>query len=186
LLSDYDSNLDKIYGKEIESTIVDYKEAIEYDKIIGKDNAISLELERNSKIDSIQQIIEKERNEINYVISESDFFITRISIVSGKMPYSWIITILIVSLFLSPIYIFITDPVFRKYDILSGKVNNKIILDHYDFFKKRYNDLMKESTGMSVEYPEKYQDPPFNTVKIEPTHKYLKKGTLLKWFDKYD
>ena len=45
---------------------------------------------------------------------------------------------------------------------------------------------MKQSTGIHIEYPEKYQDPPFNTLKIEPSHKYLKKGTLLKWFDKYD
>ncbi|MFL2628388.1 MAG: DUF4407 domain-containing protein [Candidatus Marisimplicoccus sp.] len=188
LLSDYDKSLDKIYGEDIESVIVAYEEDIEY-KLANKlteNDLIPLELERNSKIDSIQQIIEKERSEINYAISESNFFITRISIVSGKMPYSWIITILIVSLFLSPIYIFITNPVFRKYDVLCRKVNNKIILDHYDFFKKRYTELMKESTGIHIEYPEKYQDPPFNTLKIEPTYKYLKKGTLLKWFDKYD
>ena len=185
LIFDYDKSLDKIYGKDIESVILSYEKAIEYDKITGDDNKILYELERNSKIDSIQNIIEKERSEINLAISESNFFITRISIVSGKMPYSWIITILIVSLFLLPIYLFITHPVFRKYDVLSREVNNRIILDHYEFFKRRYNDLMKESTGMNIEFVEKFQDPPFNTIEIKSSKRYLKKGSLLKWFKKY-
>ena len=174
LKNDFNKKLEISYGSERDLIIKNFQES-----------RIS-ESDKDSILSLIELKIDSKRSEINYAISESNFFITRISIVSGKMPYSWIITILIVSLFLSPIYIFITDPVFRKYDMLYRKVNNKIILDHYDFFKKRYNDLMKQSTGMSIEYPEIYKDPPFNTVKIEPTHKYLKKGTLLKWFDKYD
>ena len=89
------------------------------------------------------------------------------------------------SLFLLPIYIFITDPVFRRYDVLSREFNNRIILDHYEFFKRRYNDLMKESTGMNIEFVEKFQDPPFNTIEIKSSKRYLKKGSLLKWFKKY-
>ena len=174
LKNDFNNKLEISYGSEIELAIKNFQESRISES--EKDSILSLtEMKMGSK-----------RSEINYAISESNFFITRISIVSGKMLYSWIITILIISLFLSPIYIFITNPVFRKYDVLCRKVNNKIILDHYDFFKKRYTELMKESTGIHIEYPEKYQDPPFNTLKIEPTHKYLKKGTLLKWFDKYD
>ena len=185
LLTEYDKNLDKMYGKDIESAIVDFNKSVEYNRLIGEDKIKIYELKRNSKIDSIQNIIEKKRSEINLAISESNFFITRISIVSGKMPYSWIITILIVSLFLLPIYLFITHPVFRKYDVLSREVNNRIILDHYEFFKRRYNDLMKESTGINIEFVEKFQDPPFNTIEIKSSKRYLKKGSLLKWFKKY-
>jgi hypothetical protein len=173
LKKDFNKKLEFSYGSERDLAIENFKKL-----------RIS-ELEKDSILSLVELKIESKRNEINYAISESNFFITRISIVSGKMPYSWIITILIVSLFLSPIYLFITHPVFRKYDVLSREVNNRIILDHYEFFKRRYNDLMKESTGINIEFVEKFQDPPFNTIEIKSSKRYLKKGSLLKWFKKY-
>ncbi len=185
LISDYDKSLDKIYGKDIESIIINYEETQEYLNSLGENNLKSLKLETELQIDSIQNIINKERGEINRAITNSSFFITRISIVSKDLNFSWILTIMIIALFLSPIYIFITNPIFREYDIKYRQVNNKIISEHYDYFKKKYSELMKKSTDLDIVYEEKYQDPPYNSIKIHSSEKYLKKGSLIKWINKY-
>ena len=57
-MSSYDKNLDKMYGKDIESAIVDFNKSVEYNRLIGEDKIKIYELKRNSKIDSIQNIIE--------------------------------------------------------------------------------------------------------------------------------
>lgn len=185
LLIDYNKQLDKSFGKEIESIIISYESKIDFEQSIGVDNYFTLTKEKDSLINLIQLEIDKERLEINNAISDSNFFITRISLLSSKMPFSWLFTLIIVIIFMSPIFIFVTNTSFKNYDRLSREINNKIILEHYDYFKNKYFELMKKSTDLEIAYEEKYQDPPYNSIKIHSSEKYLKKGSLITWFNKY-
>ena len=185
LLIDYNKQLDKSYGKEIESIIISYESKIDYEESIGIDNSIYLSKEKDSLINLIQIEIDKEKIEINNAISNSNFFITRISLLSSKMPFSWIVTLLLATTFMSPIFIFITNSSFKNYDKFSREISNKIILEHYDYFKKKYSELMKKSADLDIVYEEKYQDPPYNSIKIHSSEKYLTKGSLIKWINKY-
>lgn len=185
LLIDYNKQLDKSYGKEIESIIISYESKIDFEESIGIDNSVYLSKEKDSLINLIQIEIDKEKIEINNAISNSNFFITRISLLSSKMPFSWIVTLLLATSFMSPIFIFITNSSFKNYDKFSREISNKIILEHYDYFKKKYSELMKKSADLDIVYEEKYQDPPYNSIKIHSSEKYLTKGSLIKWINKY-
>jgi hypothetical protein len=44
---------------------------------------------------------------------------------------------------------------------------------------------MMKSIGYELKFAEKYKDPPFNTVRVEPSYRMLKKGSLLKWIEMF-
>ena len=65
------------------------------------------------------------------------------------------------------------------------KLSMQIIIDEYNSFKELYPMLMMKSMGHELEFSEKYKDPPFNTVRLEPPYRVLKKGSLLKWIEMF-
>ena len=69
--------------------------------------------------------------------------------------------------------------------LIGEKISKKIILDEYEIFKKNYVALIKRVNN-DFEYHEKFIDPPFNNIKIKSKIKILKKGSLLKWIQKFD
>ena len=58
-------------------------------------------------------------------------------------------------------------------------------VDEYKYFLEKYKNLMLDSTGKQIVFEEKYEDPPFNRIVIKSNIKTFKKGSLLKWIEKF-
>ena len=49
------------------------------------------------------------------------------------------------------------------------------------FSKEKAKEVRNE-----IEFIENHEDPPFNTTIIKPSHRILKKGSLLKWIEMFN
>ena len=196
-LLNYKKDLKKDFNKTVELGLLkekmqifeEYNRKVSDDKLfdrfseLKRDNYIN---EKETKLIALQQKIDLKNRMIEKKISESNFFITKIKLLYKHVPESLFVTLIIISIFLSPFYVFLLTPLFTKYDTECANYSRQIITDEYNYFKELYSKLMVESTGSKLEFDEKYEDPPFNKIKIKPSYKILKKGSLLKWIELFN
>jgi hypothetical protein len=74
---------------------------------------------------------------------------------------------------------------FTIYDTECANASRQIITEEYNYFKELYAKLMLRSTGTEIEFVENHEDPPFNTIFIQPSYRIFKKGSLLKWIEMF-
>ena len=193
----YKKNLKKDFNKTVELGLLkekmqifeDYNRKVSDDKLfdrfseLKRDNYIK---EKETKLIALQQKVDLKNRIIEKKISESNFFITKIKLLYKHVPESLFVTLIIISIFLSPFYVFLLTPLFTKYDTECANASRQIITEEYNYFKQLYSKLTLRSTGSKIEFDEKYEDPPFNKIKIKPSYKILKKGSLLKWIEMFN
>jgi hypothetical protein len=150
---------------------------------LKRDNYIK---EKETKLIALQQKVDVKNKIIEKKISESNFFITKIKLLYKHVPESLFVTLIIISIFLSPFYVFLLTPLFTKYDTECANASRQIITEEYNYFKQLYSKLMSESTGSKIEFVENYEDPPFNNIQIKSSYRELKKGSLLKWIEMFN
>lgn len=113
----------------------------------------------NKKNDNYQKL--------NYLLSQSNFYIKRIQLILFENSFSWIVTIAICLLFLLPIYF--------KYKVRDKtgfydqkiEIEKRIVLDEYSKFKKNYSKLLQRNI---VKY---------NYKSLEELKEYLSKLRLI-------
>ena len=76
------------------------------------------------------------------------------------------------------------DENFKNYFIFEEDSNNYIIQNNWEKYSVKQEKLFFETTGKKILRQNLYQDPPFNKIKSLDKTKYLKKGSLIKWFNK--
>ncbi len=84
-------------------------------------------------------------NKLNYLLSQSNFYIKRIQLILFENPLSWITTIVVCLLFLLPIYF--------KYKVRDKtgfydqkiEIEKRIVLDEYSKLKKNYSKLLQRN-----------------------------------------
>lgn len=94
--------------------------------------------------DAINKKIENS-NKLDYLLSQSNFYIKRIQLILFENPFSWITTIAVCLLFLLPIYF--------KYKVRDKtgfydqkiEIEKRIVLDEYSKFKKNYSKLLQRN-----------------------------------------
>jgi hypothetical protein len=188
LKRDFNRTLDIGLLKERQSIDEEYERRIYDDKLFGKfssENMDKYALERDQKLIEIQKKVDIKNYLIQQKIDASNFFITKIKLLFTYIPQSWLLTLMIISFFLSPFYVFLLTPLFTEYDTSCANASRQIIIDEYNSFKELYSMLMMKSMGRELKFVEKYKDPPFNTVRVEPSYRVLKKGSLLKWIEMF-
>lgn len=85
---------------------------------------------------------------------------------------NWLITIIIVALYVLPAalkYYLVENNI---YYIKKARYDKYIILEHYEEFKANYKRLMYEKTGKIIEFKERFKDAPFNTKPITDNKTY--------------
>ncbi len=107
-------------------------------------------------------------------LGQGQSFISSIRILNGDYPIVWIFTFLFITLFISPLFIKITVNPSNTYSRSILILNKKLIEEDYDYFKTNYSLIFEKSIGIKIEVTEKYEDPPFNTIRKKNT---LKVGT---------
>ena len=184
LVDNFKNKLESSSDYEIEKLIYDNQSQIEFRQI------------NNLKIDSLNQqildkkidlILEKNDSEISNLeskIEKSNFFFQQISIVNSKVPLSYLLSIIIFVIVLFPVYLIMYDENFKKYFIVEENSNNYIIRNNWKKYSKQQEELFLEKTGKKLVRQNLFQDPPFNRIKSNDKTKYLKKGSLINWFNK--
>lgn len=142
--------------------------------------------DKENKLTALQDKVDLKNRIIEKKILESNFFITKIKLLYKHVPESLFVTLLIIAIFLSPFYVFLLTPMFTIYDTECANASRQIITEEYNYFKELYAELMLRSTGTEIEFVENHEDPPFNTTLIKPSHRILKKGSLLKWIESFN
>jgi hypothetical protein len=113
----------------------------------------------NKKIDNYQKL--------NYLLSQSNFYIKRIQLILFENPFSWITTFSVCLIFLLPIYF--------KYKIRDKtgfydqkiEIEKRIVLDEYSKFKSNYSNLLQ---GNIIRY---------NFKSLEELKVYLSKLSII-------
>ncbi len=188
LKDDYNKSLELSQIREINSIIDEFESKIRDDILFDRFldiNADNYSKERDFKLAEIEKSIEFKNIAFQKKIDSSTFFLTSIRLLSSKIPESWLLTIFLMVIFLVPIYMILLTPIFKEYDLKCDEVSKKIIVDEYMFFLEKYKNLILDSTGKKIVFEEKFEDPPFNKIKIKSKIKTLKKGSLLKWIENF-
>lgn len=110
-------------------------------------------------------------------IDRNSFFLFRVQTVNRRYPLAWLLTSLIVLLFLLPGYLVYTISSQHIYYIMKKAREREIISTAFQLFGDRYKTMFNEQLTIFS----RYEDPPFNTVrKQQPVA-----ASIADFFQKY-
>lgn len=188
LVENYKNTLDANIDSERQEVHADFRRKLSDDQLFDRDSEVNrkeYEAERDALLQDIEASIEIRIHSIEKEISRSNFFITRLRFLGERIKASWLITALMVVLFLYPVYLFLFDPLFTEYARSSEAHNhNKVISEHTSFVTE-YNKLFGKFGEQTILWEELYVDPPFNSLKKPTEYELLKKGSLVNWIEKF-
>ena len=184
LIYNFENQLKLSSEKAIEKLTYDNENQIKFREI----NNLEIDSEVQKLFeDKINLILQNDQDRIfdfEEKIINSNFFFKQISIVNSKVPASYLLSILILLFVLYPVYLIMYDENFKSYFELEEESNNYIIQNNWNKYSVKQEELFFETTGKKLIRQNLYLDPPFNRLKTPDNTKYLKKGTLVKWFNK--
>lgn len=184
LIYNFENQLKLSSEKAIEKLTYDNENQIKFREI----NNLEIDSEVQKLFeDKINLILQNDQDRIfdfEEKIINSNFFFKQISIVNSKVPASYLLSILILLIVLYPVYLIMYDENFKSYFELEEESNNYIIQNNWNKYSVKQEELFFETTGKKLIRQNLYLDPPFNRLKTPDNTKYLKKGSLVKWFNK--
>jgi hypothetical protein len=128
---------------------------------------ISLLKKRNVYKNELNNLIYNNENEI----LKSNFFITKIKILSSNFILSWIICIIVIVIFQLPVYFLYKINSNHDYYINKSNYERNLIDNEYIIFKKEYSKIFLKKYGIQVSYYETYLDHPYKTIKKSQSSK---------------
>jgi hypothetical protein len=153
--------------EDIDNEIYSEKVENEARMIEQSPKLISLIKKKNQYEEELQNLIINNQNEI----LNSNFFITKIKILSSSFILSWVICIIIIIVFLMPVYFLYKINSNHDYYINKSNYERNLIDDEYINFKKEYSKIFLKKYGIQVSYYETYLDHPYKTLKKSQTSK---------------
>ena len=166
---------DKIerYAKSTKSYLD--KEINEYKRLqIESDDDFYLNLIKDREKKKVILITSMEQ-----LVQKSNYYIQGIIILNNKYPISWIITAIVLIIFIIPTYLklFIhKDSIFYK---TKHYVESHLVKYEYELFKEKYNEIFRHKYEIDLHYIEHYSDAPFNTKRKINTEEIFKEDDLL-------
>lgn len=97
-------------------------------------------------------------------IEHGAYFIYRIKVISGKYPGSWLISLVVVTLFLLPVFLIYSISADEEYFKRKNEQEKKMVERAYKAFTQKYAEIFLNTYGLKLEFYSKYEDPPFNTL----------------------
>lgn len=185
LIEEFTRSVESSTFQEIENIELEYDRARSYLMDIGSEGGLldQLAREKDASLLYIQEKSIKKINNYKEKIDSSSFFMAQIRILTERNFIMFIlVTIILFLLYLSPIYIYISNEPFYEYSRAQKDISRNIIIDEFEKFKNLYKDNFNKSTGLLIEYNSNYEDPPFNSIRKSKEYKLLKKGSLAKWY----
>lgn len=101
-------------------------------------------------------------------IEQGAYFIYRIKIISSKYPMAWMVSLAIVLLFLTPVFLIYSISSDEEYFKRKNAQEKKMVERAYNAFTQKYSEIFLASYNFKLEFYSKYEDPPFNTLLRKP------------------
>ena len=158
------NNLSQITNTEILSNI-SFLSQIDSVQITNQLLVADFNKYRNNLKDAINKKVDNYQK-LNYLLSQSNFYIKRIQLILYENPISWITTLVVCMLFILPIYF--KYKVREKTGFYDEKieVEKRIVLDEYSKFKKEYSKILQENIAK------------YNYKSLEELNEYLSKLSI--------
>ena len=115
-----------------------------------------------------QQLINDKKTvvfEIKRLIMGSPYFVKSLLVLNEKFSWTWFISIAFLFFFLLPFILKYFIPSSNIYARGHKELENNIILEEYESFKKHYSTLFNGIVTEQITWDEHYEDPPFNLTK---------------------
>jgi hypothetical protein len=182
----FSSQVDSLLNKDIIQEIESRNQKLNKEYVYKLKESQSLNLSKDLlnvevarfQIDKTSRL----KNYIDYQYSRN-FFIRKMILMdtSSSTWYIWIFSGLFIAIFISPILIKSRISIDSGYYKNKKRIQNKLILDHHYVFVKEYNKILTTNyEALNLSWQTKYQDPPFNTVRINDIV-YQNDSEFSKW-----
>lgn len=182
----FSNKVDALLSLEIVEEIENRNQKLnnEYVDKLKEQQSLNLNIKLlNVKVDKFQKDKkQKLKNYIEYQYSRN-FFIKKMILMdtSKETWYIWMFSVLFIFAFISPLLMKSFISIDSNYYRNKKRIQNKLVLEHHQNFVAEYNRILKtkfELLGLSWET--KYQDPPFNTIRINDVE-LLNDSEFSKW-----
>ncbi len=178
-----------IYADKLDTDILEFKaKAIlaSKDSIIfhtnakiGEINSLAFSGQKKKFIsDSLRRASIDKIVGVTILVQSSNYFLQRIIFLHAKHETCWLFTIVIMVIFLSPIYFkyLIVD---SRYYELKREIEMRIVTVNYFAFRRKYRNSFFKLTGKTIEFSEPFIDPPFNTKRKSDEREFHDESELI-------
>ena len=204
-IDEFRGKIDSINGKEIallqkevnayqlELAAID-SQLVKSRDSLSKTYLLSTQAQLTEKLDTRASLLnallsDNARNLATYTaqVSASHHFGQRLKILFSDYPKAWYISITVFLIFVMPYFYRIRFILRRKknlsvYERQKADIDDQIIRNAYTAFKEEYRMLLEKSTGLSLDFYEYCEDPPYNTVRRQADKKQLEpSGSFRNW-----
>lgn len=164
LFSKHTEKVSALMAGEIKALITRKRYCLKQKELLGT----SIYNNELKKIDAKLKTVQSNEDNLNQTakraIEQSSFFLYRVEKTNHDYPVSWLLTLLIVLLFLSPGYLIYSISSQHEYYRLKKAREKELIIAAYNSFTTHYTKLFNEQIAIFS----RYEDPPFNTIRKQP------------------
>lgn len=140
----------------------------------------------DDQIEGYTNLLQKKENQkyelissMKELVNNSNYYIQGILILNYKFPLCWMLTLLVIIIFLMPAYLKNFLPMQSNYYSFKQYIETSLILQEYKLFKEDYKLLFKSKYEMEITFSESYLDAPFNTIRKTDGREFLKEDDLI-------
>lgn len=179
IIQNYLAKSNKHYHKE-ETRVLNELKSIQEIQKMGFDMSESI----NTQYSILNQILAEKKERINnmeFICRHSNYFLEEMKVLSTSRNYfySWIVTILIIIIFLLPAILKYYISETSSYYARKAKIEKDIIEEHYNKTKIIFTELLYAVRGKNIHIEEKYSDPPFNTIPLVEVRNFSEEKDFL-------
>jgi len=177
LINNYIKKLDSLSFKEetdIKQKISFYQEQlVKYPSLAMSTSLSRLQLELQMIAALNNGHIALARN----LVDHCDFLLFRIKR-AGRYPITWLISFLLILIFLLPGYLIYSISANDSYFKMKKEKESELITEEYAAFLHWYSQVFSECYDLNISFYSPYEDPPFNT-RLRPAKPYMDQGEFI-------
>jgi hypothetical protein len=162
-----------------DSETANMRSIIDRQQNLGMDNSATQIQVYEELINKKEEQKQKLIRSMTLLVNRSNYYIESIKILNVSYPSCWIITLVIILIFLIPAYIKNLLGENSAFYEIKGKIERRIVIEEYDIFKGKYSSIFQDNFQMDKSFVEIYIDPPFNTIRKKDERTFLKESDLL-------
>lgn len=135
--------------------------------------------EAEFKLVSIIDAKNGQYKKLNSLLTANNFYVRKIQLINSQIPLSWLITVLLVLIFIMPILLKYRIRNKSNFYTEKKELEMNIVLEEYVSFGKEYSAIFESRFGLQAVFYESCSDPPFNTHRKEQNKQYEDQAILL-------
>lgn len=167
----------------------------ELERLIQLGDASAASILATKKTERVETLLQLQKQ-----IESSDYYLQQIRILNSKYLFTWLFTLIMIVLFLAPVYFKYLMEEENEFYQKKKKIEAQIVLDEYASFKARYkafwkgffqdlevrppgknekmNVVLAEIIQKNYEFEVVFADPPFNTIRKKDPRDFLEQSSL--------